>query len=163
MNGFDPVGGRQSFRVLSALFEVVNQIQKHIHRSVLSRRPMLVHDGVNGDGGVNARQLVADLIGGKGLHDRDGAVLPIIGIPAPPDHAEDLAGPEVIHVVPLALFVVIRRGAEAQSIEPGAGNVTSDKTGQAGWTQTAPLFSLQLDDANITLTNCRESSEKCLF
>jgi len=140
MNRFGPVGWRQPFRVLAAVFQVLNQIQKLIHRPVLSRRPMLIHDGVNGDGGANARQLVADLIGGKGLHDRDGAVLPIIGIPAPPDHSEYLARPEVIDVVPLALFMVIGRGAEAQSIEAGVGNITSDKTGQAGWTQTAPLF-----------------------
>jgi phage repressor protein C with HTH and peptisase S24 domain len=141
----------------------LNQIKKQIYRAVLPSRPVLIDDRVNGDGGVNARQLVSGLIGFKGLHDRDGAVLTIIGISAPPHHAEDLAWKEVVHAASLPFFMVIGRRAEAKAIEPGVGNVTSGETGQADWAQTTPPSLLQFDAPNITLTVWPESREKCAF
>jgi hypothetical protein len=98
----------------------------------------LVHDRVNGDGSVNARQLMPGLVVSKGLNDRDGAVLTIIGIPAPPNHAEDLAGTEVVHAASLPFVMVIGRGAETQAIELRAGNVPSNETGQTNGAQTTP-------------------------
>jgi hypothetical protein len=99
---------------------------------------VLIHYRVNGHGSVNARQLMPGLVISKGLNDRDGAVLTIIGIPAPPNHAEDLAGTEVVHAVSLPFFMVIRWRAEAQAIQLRAGNVTSDESGQANRAQTTP-------------------------
>ncbi len=131
MNGFGPVGRWQFLKVLSPVFQILDQIQKQIHRTILSRRPMLVHESVNGHGGMNARQLVPDLIASKGLHDRDGAVLAIIGLPAPPDHAEDLAGTEVEHAASLTLLMMKGGRAEAETIQSGAGDVASDETSQA--------------------------------
>ena len=126
MNRFGPVGRWQFLRVLPAVFQVLNQIKKEIHRPVLSCRSVLIHDGVNGDGGVDARQLIPGLIACKGLNDRDRAVLTIIGKPAPPHHAEDLAGTELVHAASLPLFMVIRRCAEAQAVKSGARNIASD-------------------------------------
>jgi hypothetical protein len=77
----------------------------------------LVHDRVNGHGRVNARQFMPGLVVSKSLNDRDCAVLTIIGIPAPPNHAEDLAGTEVVHAASLPFFKVIGRRAETQAIE----------------------------------------------
>jgi hypothetical protein len=92
---------------------------------------VLIHDRVNGHGSVNSRHIMPNLIESKGLNDRNGAVLTIIGIPAPPHHAKDLAGTEVVHAASLPFFMVIGWRAEAKPIEPGTGNVTSDETGQA--------------------------------
>jgi hypothetical protein len=131
MNRFGPVGRWQFFQLLSAVFQILNQIKKQIHRAVLACRPVLIDDRVDGDGGVNSRQLMPGLIGFKGLHDRDGAVLTIIGIPSPPHHSEDLAGAEVIHAASLPFFMVIGWRPEAQGVEPVARNVASDETGQA--------------------------------
>jgi hypothetical protein len=116
---------------LSAVFQVLNQIQQQIHRAVLSGRSMLIHDRVDGDGSVNARQLMSGLIASKGLNDRDGAVLTIIGISAPPNHSENLAGTEVVYAASLPFVMVIGRRAKAQANEPRTGNIASDETGQA--------------------------------
>ena len=152
MNHFGPVGRWQFLRVLAAVFQVLNQIKKQVHRTVLSRRAVLIHDRVYGHRSMNARQFVSGLIAFKGLHDRNGAMLTIIGIPAPPDHAEDLAGTEVVHAAALPFFVVVGRHAEAKAVQPGARNVASDETGQADCAQTTPLSVLQSNGPNITLT-----------
>ncbi len=131
MNRFGPIGGWQFLQLLSVVFQVLNQIKKQIHRAVLACRSVLIHDRVNSDGGVNAWQLVPGLIGFKGLHDRDGAVLTIIGIPSPPHHSEDLAWAEVVHAASLPFFMVIGRRPETQAVEPVARNVASDETSQA--------------------------------
>jgi hypothetical protein len=131
MNHFGPIGWRQFFQLLSAVFQVLNQIKKQIHGAVLSGRPVLIDDRVNSHGGVNARQLVSRLIASEGLNDRDGAVLTIIGISPPPHHSEDLAGAEVVHAASIPFFMVVGRCPEAKAIELGAGNVASDETGQA--------------------------------
>src|SRR5665213_2019456 len=54
MNRFSPVDRWQFLQMLSTLFQVLNQIKQQIHRAVLSGRSVLIHDGVDGDGGVNA-------------------------------------------------------------------------------------------------------------
>ncbi len=163
MNRFGPVGRWQFLKVLSTLFQVLNQIKQHIYRPVLSGRPMLIHDRVNGHGRVNARQLMPGLIASKGLHDGDDAVLTIFGIPSPPNDSEDLTWTEVVHTASLALFVLIRRRAKAQALKTGPGNVASDETGQADGAQTAPLSLLQFDFQNITLTDRPASRPKCVF
>jgi hypothetical protein len=129
MDRFRPVGRRQFLRVLSAMLQVLNQIQQQIHRAVLSGWPVLIHDRVNGDGIVNARQFMPGLVLLKRLNDCDGAVLTIIGISVPPNHAEDLAGTEVVHAAPLPFFMVIGRRTKTQANELRSGNVASDKTG----------------------------------
>jgi hypothetical protein len=101
MNRFGPVGRWQFLRVLPAVFQVFELNQEAGPPPVLSCRPVLIHDRMNGHGGMNARQVVPGLIASKGLDDRDGAMLTIIGIPAPPNHAEDLAGTEVVHAASL--------------------------------------------------------------
>jgi hypothetical protein len=120
------------------VFQILNQIKKQIHRAVLACRPVLIHDRVDGDGSVNARQLMSILIASKGLNDRDGAVLTIIGIPAPPNHSENLAGTEVVYAASLPFVMVIGRRAEAQANEPRAWNISSDETGQANGAQMTP-------------------------
>ncbi len=131
MNGFGPIICRQFLDFLSPVFQVLNQIQKQIHRAILSRRPMLVNNGVNGHGGMNARQFVPNLIAFKGLHDRDSAVLTIVGLTAPPNYAEDLAGTKVVYASTLSFLMMDRRRPEAEPIESGAGNIASDETSQA--------------------------------
>ena len=106
MNRVGPEGCRQFFRLLSAMFQVLNQIKQQVHRAFLSRWTMLVHDPVNGHAGVNAWQFMAGLVAAKGLHDGNHAVSPIIGIPTPPDDAEDLAGLKVKHAATPGLFMM---------------------------------------------------------
>jgi hypothetical protein len=111
------------------MFQILNQIKQQVHRAVLSSRPMLIHDGVNGHGGVNARQIMAGLIAPKGLHDGNSAVLPIIGKSSPPDDSEDLAGLKVVHAASPGLFMVYGGRAKAQPIKSAAGDIAGNKTG----------------------------------
>jgi hypothetical protein len=126
---FGPIGRRQSLDVPPAQFQVVNQIEKQIHRPMLlSRRSRLIDNGVNGDRGIDARYLVADLIGAKRLNDSDGAVLAIRGMAAPPQNAKDLAGVEVINTAPSMLLVLMGGRTKAKAIKTGMGNMAGNET-----------------------------------
>jgi hypothetical protein len=129
MNHISPEGRWQTLRLLFAVFQILDQIKKLIYRPVLPGRPMLIHDRVNGDSILNARHLVSRLIVSKRLHDREGAMLTILGIPPPPDDTEDLPRTEVIDGTALTLLVMMGRRAEAQAIEPGARNEVRVETG----------------------------------
>ena len=129
MNRIRPERCRQRLKLLSARPEILNQIQKQIHRAILARRSVLIHNRVNGYGSVNARHLMPRLIASKSLHDRNRAVLAIIRMPPPPEHAENLAGMKVINTASPGLFMVHGRLAKAQAVEFMAGNVAGNESG----------------------------------
>ncbi len=127
----NPVGRRQRLCFLPAHFQVLDQIQKQVHRPVLfSRWTMLINDRMNGDGGVDPRNFVTNLIGPEGLDDGDGAVLTIRRMAAPPKHAKDLGGVEMVHAPPPMLFMLMGGRSKAQPIETGAGNMAGNETSQ---------------------------------
>jgi hypothetical protein len=111
------------------MFQVLNQIQQQIDRPVLTRRPVLIHDRVDGHRMVDAGQLVARLVAVERLHDCNGAVLAIIRASPPPQHRKHLAGMEVVHTVSLRLGVLNCRQTKAQTVESVARNVAGNETG----------------------------------
>jgi hypothetical protein len=72
-------------------------------------------------------------------------MLTIIGMPTPPDDAEDLARKKVVDGASPPLFVLMGRYAEAEAIEPGAGHVVSDEPGEANRTHQISPSLLQIE------------------
>ena len=129
MNRLGPIAGRQLLRLATALFQFLNQVEQRIHRAVLACRAVLIHDGMNGHRSLYARQFVTGLITAQGLDDGNRAMLAIIGMSSPPNHAEDLAGAEVVNGLPAPLFMMLDGLAQAQAIEPLAGNIAGGESG----------------------------------
>ena len=129
MDGLGPVAGRQLFWFPPALFQLLNKVEQRIHRTVLSRRAVLIHDRVDGDCGFNARQLMTGLVTSQRFDDGDRAMLTIVRISPPPNDAEELARTEVVDDLPAPLFVVLDRLSHTQTIEPSAGNIAGGESG----------------------------------
>ena len=122
-------------RPCTAQFQVLNQVEQHIHRAALTRRSVLIDDRVNRDGSIDARHLIAHLVHGKGLHNGDDAMLTIREAwRRHQEHTEDLAGVKMVNAQPSWLFVLTGRSTEAQEVEAGMGNVARDKTSQSDGT-----------------------------
>jgi len=116
-------------QLLAAALQVFNKIKKTIDRAILACRPVLISDRMDGNRGMDARQLVARLIRRKRLNDCDGAMLTVISIPTPPNHSEDLAWAEVVHAAPIALLVLERGHPETKAVQPMMGNVAGNESG----------------------------------
>jgi hypothetical protein len=113
VNDFRPIFRRQLRRVFPAGFHVFDEVEQQINRSVLSCRPVLIHDGMNGHGRVNAWQVMPALIFSEGFNNRDGTVLAICRKPPPPNNSKDLTGVEVVYALALMLFVLVGWRAKA--------------------------------------------------
>jgi hypothetical protein len=129
MNDFCPAFRRKFLRVFAADFHVFDEVEQQIDRALLSCRPVLIYDRMNGHRRVNARQFLPPLIVSQGLHNRDGTVLTILRIPSPPNNSKDLTRMEVVNALSLALFVLIGRRAKAQALKAGVWNVSGNETG----------------------------------
>jgi hypothetical protein len=116
-------------QLLAAALQVFNKIKKTIDRAILACRPVLISDRMDGNRGMDARQLVARLIRRKRLNDCDRAMLTVISVPTPPNHSEDLAWAEVVHAAPIALLVMKRGHPETKAVQSTMGNVAGNESG----------------------------------
>jgi len=116
-------------QLLAAALQVFNKIKKTIDRAILACRPVLISDRMDGNRGMDARQLMARLIRRKRLNDCDRAMLTVISIPTPPNHPEDLAWAEVVHAAPIALLVMKRGHPETKAVQSTMGNVAGNESG----------------------------------
>ena len=108
--------GRKVRRILSAVFQVMNHVEKLINRAVLAAGTMLIHDGVYRHAGLDARKDMARLAKGQRFDNGERAMLAVLRIFPPPDHSEYLTRPEVVNGAPIPLLVVIHRITKAQAI-----------------------------------------------
>ncbi len=116
-------------QLLAAALQVFNKIKKTIDRAILACRPVLISDRMDGNRGMDTRQFVARLICRKCLNNCDRAMLTVISIPTPPNHAEDLAWAEVVHAAPIAPVVMKRGHPETKAVQPTMGNVARNESG----------------------------------
>ncbi|MGD0461639.1 MAG: hypothetical protein ABSB74_04040 [Tepidisphaeraceae bacterium] len=65
-------------------------------------------------------------------------MLAILAESAPPNDAEDLAGPKMVHSTPGALFVIEHGCAKAKAIHPAMGYVTGNEAGKPDSVQNQP-------------------------
>jgi hypothetical protein len=102
----------------------MNHLEQLIDGAILSRRAMLIGDGMHGDTGLNAGQQRTGFWRRQGLDDRKRSMLSIVGQPPPPDHAEDLPRLKVVHHAVVTLLMAMDGISKAERVNQGASFVS---------------------------------------
>ena len=96
MHCVGPEGGGQFCGIPSSPFQILNHVEKLIHRLVLTRRSVLSSKDVDRNSWMNAWQNATLFSGRQRFEHCEGAMLAIVRVSVPPDHGKYLVGAEVV-------------------------------------------------------------------
>jgi len=98
------------------VFEILDEIEQPIHRLILSGWPVLTDKNMDRRAWMDARQNAADVANGQRLDDRQGAMLAVGRISAPPDDAKHLARAEAVNGMAVPFHLPTNEVAETKAV-----------------------------------------------